>query len=735
MMSGEQTPGVVVTERADAGSVLARIMSPILAVVAQMLLLDAAVETFSSGSPIRWSIAGVAALSLGGVALLWRRRPAALAIIPLTGLAASIAWATIRLGTGADPALRMATLPLARIAALLGVASAAAAVMLIYCVPFVRRRWYLGAPVAALALYALVPLVRGVLAAAPLSQILGGAFDWQRLPFWLQGGYLAAEVVLPIGLIAGLAVTITRMVRRTAPAWAAGGVLVVLAAFLTLSVEMTRAGQPNFVRVIVDPLIARVSLAPPSATAVPSEAASPGVSSPATVGGQQPGNAAPAPPVAPVNIAQPGQPVANKAIEVRVTNVRTAPWIGDRTADPGRAFVIVDTAWKNLLQPQRVNRKAAEDRTQGAGGLGFGGGGAAQRRAEDEANTTIESVKFEVDPLTRHLWLLVDGQFAEAIDVDATDAMDGHLPTGMLEIAKFQEVRSGSLAFQAPANAQALSLLFLDANNGHMLLPIKGAPPRLSSSLGGSSRANESVDLAVTGASWVEAASEPGMRTLVVGIKGISRQNAMVDVPFGEYAFLQTDQGCIAQPEERSASVTRSLAPIGRFLPLAPSEGQLAFNVPAATRGATFTFRPAQASPIDLPILGNAAPQRPAARATLQDGSVLRVLLVGSGAAPAGLAQPPSGSEYLVVDYVVENLNAGQGLELQADPQFGLVDDAGQLHPPDAASAGLPCRLTGDAVVPAGSWRRFSLLYAVPIGQPLSLQYRGFETSGTLKVR
>jgi hypothetical protein len=54
---------------------------------------------------------------------------------------------------------------------------------------------------------------------------------------------------------------------------------------------------------------------------------------------------------------------------------------------------------------------------------------------------------------------------------------------------------------------------------------------------------------------------------------------------------------------------------------------------------------------------------------------------------------------------------------------------------PDAASAALPCRLTGAGVVPAGGWRRFSLLYAVPAGQSLSVQYRGFETNGTLKVR
>jgi hypothetical protein len=43
--------------------------------------------------------------------------------------------------------------------------------------------------------------------------------------------------------------------------------------------------------------------------------------------------------------------------------------------------------------------------------------------------------------------------------------------------------------------------------------------------------------------------------------------------------------------------------------------------------------------------------------------------------------------------------------------------------------------VAGAGVVPAGGWRRFSLLYAVPPGEPVSVQYRGFESTGTFKVR
>ena len=480
---------------------------------------------------------------------------------------------------------------------------------------------------------------------------------------------------------------------------------------------------------------------PPAAVAAASDVApsltTSGAAPSTTVSGAAP-QAAGATPIPPglVAIAQPGQPISNKAIELRVTNFRTAPAIGRETASEGREFVIIDTAWKSLIPPQKVNRKKAQDRSAGMGGLGFGGGATAKDKADDEANTTIEEVPFAVGPLPMHLWLVADGRVTEAIAENASQALDGHLPTGTLTIPGFEQVVSGGLAFEAPANAQALSLLFLDSLNGHLLLPLRGAPPVLASSLGGASRSNDLVDLAVTSATWSEAPpSVPGTKTLIVGIRGISRQNAIAQIPLGDFGFFQTDQGCVAQPETRAPQITRPMAPMGRFLPFVPSEGQLAFTVPADTQSATLLVRLRGVGPIDLSVLGDGSARKPTALATHEDGKVLRVHIVGTGTPPAGLRQPREGFEHLVVDYMVENLKTGSGLELQPAPQFALADDQGTKYVPDPASQQLPCRLTGANVVPAGSWRRFSLLYAVPPGQPLTLRYRGFESEGSLKVR
>lgn len=721
----------------------------IAAAIVALLLLDLAVETFLAGSPILWTVMGVEVVALALLALLWTHvRPTTRLAIPLLALLGLVAWATVRLGSWADPALRLATMTLPRIGVAIAILGTVAAAALLFGLGVIRRAWYIGVLLALVALSTLVPFVRGLLAGSTLVQVMAGAFDWQRLPAWLQGGYLATQVVLPIGLVAGLAGVVMSVVKHSRATWTMAGVLIVLGAFVIQSAELTRAGRPHLASMITAPLLAKLSaVAPPDAASL-----SPGIGT--TTGGAgigTPAGMAPAGTVAPqqassapvtpapagaVLVAQPGQPIVNKAIELRVTNHRTAAAVGNETAESGREFVIVEMAWKNILPQQKVNRKKASDRTAGAGSLGFGGGATAQDKAADEANTTIESVKFEVGPLSKHLWLVADGRYAEAIDVEATRGLEGHLGPDSIAIANFQQVVSGAVAFKAPAGAQSLALLFLDTIHGHLLLTIKGAPPMLASSLGGSGRANEFVDLALTATSWSNTPSaSPGMRTLIVGLRGISRQNAIVDVPFGEYAFLQTEQGCLAEPDPNATGLARQLAPVGRFLPFVPTEGQLAFTVPADTRAVALLVRLQQAGPIDLALADASKPAWPSPEATITDGDVLRVLKLPGTAVPAGLPAAPPGSERIALDLVVENLRSGAGIDLQLKEQFRLVGPDGKRYAPAGDSTKVPCRLAGN-VVPAGVARRFSLIYDVPPGQPLQFEYRGFNLKSELvKVR
>jgi hypothetical protein len=728
-----------------SGGIGASIVSVILA----LLLIDVAVETFLAGSPLLISVVVVEVLVIVLLALLWSRVGSTTRVmIPLAGLVGLVAWAVVRGGAGTDPALRLATLTLPRIA----VAMTALAILMAALTPLLLlgRRWYFGLPLTIVGLYALVPLARALLVAAALPRVLAGEFDWQSLPFWLQGGYLGGAVLLPLGLLVALCALGVALVKRRSAMWPAVAAVLLLFVSLAAAAELVRAGRPTVVRAVVAPVLVQVSVAPPVApvaqagggavegattpaagAAAPAAAGAPGAQTAEEVSARPPAA------VAPVAVAQVGQALSNKTIEVRVVGVRTAPSVGNQTAGPGREFVVVDTSWKNLIPLAKVNRKKASDRTAGAGSLGFGGGATAQDKAGDDANTTLEPVKFEIGPLTKHVWLVTDGPRAEVLDVDATKETPGHLGPDSIGIPALNDVKTGSLVYEAAANSQSLSLLVLDSINGHMLIPIRGAAPRPASGLGGASRSNSAVDLAVTGVSWVSGpADRPGTRTLIVGVKGISRQEAIADIPFGEYGFLQTDQGCMARPENRSESVARPLSPMGRFPPFAPSEGQLAFVVPADSKSAALLLRVRdRAASLDLPVIGNTKPSWPAPASTVTDGDVLKVHLLPGTAVPAGVSPASSGSERIALDLVVENLRASDGIDLQLDQQFRLVTPDGKRIAPSGDSAHAPCSLTGD-VVPAGSSRRFTLVYDVPPGQPLQFEYRGFNVKSELvKIR
>ena len=120
---------------------------------------------------------------------------------------------------------------------------------------------------------------------------------------------------------------------------------------------------------------------------------------------------------------------------------------------------------------------------------------------------------------------------------------------------------------------------------------------------------------------------------------------------------------------------------------------------------------------------------------TITDGDVLKVHRLPGTAVPTGVPSAESGSERIALDLVVENLRTGTGIDLQLDQQFRLVTPDGRRIEPSGDSAQAPCSLTGD-VVPAGTSRRFTLVYDVPPGQPLQFEYRGFNVKSELvKVR
>jgi len=173
-----------------------------LAILLYLALADAAVETFLSHSPLRWIIAGTAAAYLALSVLLWRKFPwatkAAASFLVLFGWMAFAFWRP----EGSDSPitlLRQPTSTLLSGATILGILLAGWILARLDFLPWPAR-----AVLVLLALYAVAAFVIGIMAHAPYAALLHGGSLWEKLPFWLQGAFVGAVVLAPIGLIAGM---------------------------------------------------------------------------------------------------------------------------------------------------------------------------------------------------------------------------------------------------------------------------------------------------------------------------------------------------------------------------------------------------------------------------------------------------------------------------------------------------------------------------------------------------
>jgi hypothetical protein len=219
-MGEGQQPGVSVSET-PAGTVWSMALWGLLALVAHLALLDAAVETFWSGSPLRWWICP--ALVLFTALSVWLWRPggrllsrfglAPAASTPVMGLVALLA-VTAWLPGGHDSGLRMLMQPSGRL-----ITSVLAAGVLLAAVALLTRssvlpptaRLVARVVVTCLALYAVASLGFGLRQNASFASLLQGAAMWRRLPRWFQGPMVGALALVPAGVLALLSLVVARV--------------------------------------------------------------------------------------------------------------------------------------------------------------------------------------------------------------------------------------------------------------------------------------------------------------------------------------------------------------------------------------------------------------------------------------------------------------------------------------------------------------------------------------------
>src|SRR5271155_3062487 len=177
-----------------------------LAIALYMAVIDAAVETFRSGSPVRWWVVGVVVVHLAASVALWRYRPSLWQRMGWSGRASGLFFLllallafTVWLPGGLTDGIRVAGQSTSRVLSLFTSVVIVLAGVSVVCLSWLPR-W---AKIATglLAAYGLAAFVVGIVSGAEFAALLHGDSLWTRLPAWLQGAFLGALVVVPAGLL------------------------------------------------------------------------------------------------------------------------------------------------------------------------------------------------------------------------------------------------------------------------------------------------------------------------------------------------------------------------------------------------------------------------------------------------------------------------------------------------------------------------------------------------------
>lgn len=219
-----------------------------LAALLFALLIDAAVETVMGGSPVRWWVAGAVVLLGGVLALLWRRSTwPTRALAAAFTLLAALAFTAWRPG-GLEQGLTLLRLPTATLLAGVTGLAVILAVFLVARIRFVpvAARWAAGI----IALYAVAGFTLASLHGTPYAELLHGAGLWARLPFWLQGPFLGALVLLPV---AALVIMIDGVLRMRAHGgesrlWASSALAIALVAGMAAAGGLRPTTAPSVAR-------------------------------------------------------------------------------------------------------------------------------------------------------------------------------------------------------------------------------------------------------------------------------------------------------------------------------------------------------------------------------------------------------------------------------------------------------------------------------------------------------
>jgi hypothetical protein len=189
-----------------------------LAIGVYVVIVDAAVETFVRHSPLRWWIAGAAALYLGLCAATWRLLPGiwrrtdwaiqtAVSLVVLLVLLGATAW----MPEGLDRGLSLFGQTTATVLAVVSAVVVALSGVLLARLSFIPLPGKIA--VGLLAAYGVAAFLLAVHAGTPFASLFHGGSQWTRLPFWRQGATVGGLLLVPLALLLEIVTGIRRITR------------------------------------------------------------------------------------------------------------------------------------------------------------------------------------------------------------------------------------------------------------------------------------------------------------------------------------------------------------------------------------------------------------------------------------------------------------------------------------------------------------------------------------------
>jgi len=414
----------------------------------------------------------------------------------------------------------------------------------------------------------------------------------------------------------------------------------------------------------------------------------------------------------------------NQGIELTVFDYQLKECIGEEEADSDEVFIIISTLWQNIIPPQK--KEISKSKDKGVGSLGFGTPKPQEQIQEVELFTP-----YLVENLQDNMYLIINNKHIAQID-KITNELPNPLPLVDLTLPEYEDELEGAIVFRSyKEEINSLLLVFFDFEQGHIRIPLVEL-----------SETKEEIPALITQENEYLKVSFYGIKPqgdislIDLGVESVSKGN-VVDLDFGQNVFLIED-GLYQYEALETEEMPFSLYGFTRFIPYWERRGYLAFKIPPIQKNLSLLLNIPQTEPLSFnlnPKISISLPPKPLT--TIVDGEIARIDILGlSGVTMIKGQYPEKDQQYLILDIITRCISIDQGnLILQSGEQFILMDKLGNKYSISEVTQIIPHGIKLEQIVPAGTARRFNLVYEVPPNiQKVTLYYRGFTLEENIPI-